>query len=54
MLPVPVVDPTSTTNTTVIGYGVFLLEVDGGGSSTNCYVKKTKGNDPFCAICTVP
>lgn len=53
LLPVPIVDPTSTTATTVIGYGLFLLEVN-GGSSSNYYVKKTNGNDPFCAIYAGP
>ena len=53
LLPVPIVDPNSPTNTTVIGYGLFLLMVN-GGSSSNYYVKKTNGNDPFCAIYAGP
>jgi len=53
LLPVPIVDPTTTTNTTVIGYGLFML-ITNGGSSSNFYVKQTNGNDPFCAIYAGP
>jgi Flp pilus assembly protein TadG len=49
LLAVPVVDPTSPTTTTVIGYGVFLLQADGQPSN---YYKSSAatGNEPYCAI----
>lgn len=53
LLPVPIVNPTSVANTTVIGYGQFLL-ITNGGSSSNYYVKGNNGNDPFCAIYAGP
>ena len=53
MLPVPIVDPTSPTNTTVIGFGLFLLEVN-GGTTSNFYKKGSNGNDPYCAIYAGP
>lgn len=53
LMAVPIVDPTSVTTTTVIGYGQFLL-ISNAGSSSNYYVKGTNGNDPFCAIYAGP
>ena len=56
LLPVPVVDPTSATSTTVIGYASFLLYSNGSNSdpTTNYYRHQTNGNDPFCAIYAGP
>jgi len=52
LLPVPVVDPTDPTHTTVLGFGQFLLYTNGANSD---YYKKTaNGNDPFCAIYAGP
>jgi hypothetical protein len=52
LLPVPIVNPTSASNTTVLGFGQFLLLTNGAGSD---YYKKTaNGNDPFCAIYAGP
>jgi hypothetical protein len=49
---VPIVDPTSPTTTTVMGYGLFLLYTNGTTTdpTSNYYAKTTNGNDPFCAI----
>jgi hypothetical protein len=49
LLAVPVVDPTDPSTTTVIGYGVFLLQANGPGTSTY-YQSKTNGSEPYCAI----
>jgi hypothetical protein len=49
LLAVPVVDPTNSNTTSVIGYGVFLLLANGPGTS-NYYKSTTNGNDPYCAI----
>jgi Flp pilus assembly protein TadG len=49
LLAVPIVDPTSPTSTTVIGYGQFLLLANGPGTS-NYYTRTNNGNDPFCAV----
>jgi hypothetical protein len=48
LIAVPVVDPISPTNTTVIGYAQFLLFTN--GSTSNYYTRNTNGNDPFCAL----
>jgi hypothetical protein len=53
LLPIPIVDPTDPTHTTVIGYGQFLLLANGPGTS-NYYTRNTNGNDPFCAIYAGP
>ena len=45
---VPVVDPTNTSTTTVLGYASFFLLSD-GRSNTNRYQSGT-GNDPYCAV----
>jgi len=52
LLPVPIVDPTDPTHTTVIGFGQFLLLSNGAGS--DYYKKNVNGNDPFCAIYAGP
>ena len=52
LIAVPIVNPTSTTETDVVGYGQFLLYTN--GSSSNYYTKNTNGNDPFCAIYAGP
>ena len=49
LLPVPIVHPRSSTQTDVVGYGVFLLYANGPGT-TNYYTRNTNGNSPFCAI----
>ena len=49
LIAVPIVDPTDSTHTSVIGYGQFLLLANGPGTS-NYYTKTTNGNDPFCAL----
>jgi len=49
LLAMPIVDPVDPTQTTVIGYGLFLLMANGPGA-TNYYTKNTNGNDPFCAL----
>jgi len=49
LLGVPIVDPLSSSQTDVIGYGQFLLLANGPGVSTY-YAKSTTGNDPYCAI----
>lgn len=51
LLGVPIVDPMSSSQTNVIGYGQFLLLANGPGVSTY-YAKGTNGNDPYCAIYT--
>jgi hypothetical protein len=48
LLAVPVVDPIDPNTTSVIGYGVFLLQAD--GQPSNYYKSSTNGNDPYCAI----
>lgn len=52
LLPVPIVDPTTTLNTTVIGYGSFLLYTN--GSPSNYYKQNSNGNSPYCAIYAGP
>ncbi len=52
LISMPIVDPTSTTSTTVLGYGSFLLLTN--GLPSNYYEKNTNGNDPFCAIYAGP
>jgi len=52
LLPVPIVDPTDPTHTTVLGFGQFLLLSNGNPS--DYYKKNTNGNDPFCAIYAGP
>jgi hypothetical protein len=47
LLPVAIVDPIDSTHTTVIGFGVFLLQAN--GSPSNYYKKNTNGNSPYCA-----
>jgi len=51
LLPVPIVNPTSTSTTTVIGYGQFLLLTNG---TSDYYKKNTHGNEGFCAIYAGP
>lgn len=59
LLTVPVLNPTTTTNTTVVGYGLYLLEtnasVSKGGvlSQSNLYTS-LNGNDAWCAIYAGP
>jgi Flp pilus assembly protein TadG len=48
LLAVPVVDPTSPSTTTVIGYGVFLLYAD--GQPSHYYKSNATGNEPYCAL----
>jgi len=48
LLPVPIVDPTDPTHTTVLGFGQFLLQSN--GSPSDYYKKATNGNDPYCAV----
>ena len=48
LIALPVVDPTSTTTTTVLGYAAFLLISDGTANSS--YYASGTGNDPFCAV----
>ena len=52
LLPVPVVLPSSTSNTTVVGYGAFLIYSN--GSTSDYYKKHTNGNSPYCAIYAGP
>ena len=52
LLPVPIVDPTDPTHTTVLGFGQFLLYSTGANS--DWYKKKTNGNDAFCAVYAGP
>ena len=49
LLPVPVVDPTDTTTTKVIGYAMMYLYANGPGTS-NYYTRGENGNDPYCAM----
>ena len=51
LLPVPIVNPTDPTTTTVLGYGQFLLLSNG---KSDYYKKTTTGNDPYCAIYAGP
>ena len=53
MIAVPLLNPVSTTQTTVVGYGLFLLLANGPGAS-NYYRRITNGNDPFCALYAGP
>jgi Flp pilus assembly protein TadG len=50
LISIPIVDPTSTTTTTVIGYGAFLLLVNGTGD----YYTKVNGNAAYCALYAGP
>jgi Flp pilus assembly protein TadG len=47
LLPVPIVNPTDPTHTTVLGFGQFLLQSNG---KSDYYKKATNGNDPYCAV----
>ena len=53
LIPVPIVDPLSPTDTNVIGYGQVLLLANGPGTSTY-YQTTTHGTDPYCAIYVGP
>jgi Flp pilus assembly protein TadG len=48
LIALPVVDPSSTSNTTVLGWAAFMLISDGTANS-KFYASGT-GNDPFCAV----
>jgi hypothetical protein len=52
LIAVPILNPVSTTETDVVGYGQFLLYTN--GTTSNYYTKTTNGNDPFCAIYAGP
>jgi Flp pilus assembly protein TadG len=52
LLPVPVVLPSTSTNTSVVGFGAFLLYSNGAAS--DYYKKSTNGNSPYCAIYAGP
>jgi hypothetical protein len=52
LLPVPIVDPTDPTHTTVLGFGQFLLY--SSGANSDWYKTKTNGNDAFCAVYAGP
>jgi Flp pilus assembly protein TadG len=52
LLPVPVIMPSTTTNTTVVGYGSFLLYAN--GATSDYYKKNSGGNTPYCAIYAGP
>ncbi len=52
IISMPIVDPTNPSNTTVLGYGSFLLLTN--GLPSNYYAKNTNGNSPFCAIYAGP
>jgi Flp pilus assembly protein TadG len=49
LIALPIVDPTSTSNTSVLGYAAFLLISDGTATSS-FYKSHSSGNDPYCAI----
>jgi hypothetical protein len=53
LLAMPIIDPTSASNTTVIGYGSFLLLANHTPTSTY-YKSNTNGNSAFCAIYAGP
>ena len=54
LLTAPVVWPvTSAVQTTVAGYGLFLLETD-NTSASQWYEKDTTGNDAYCAVYAGP
>lgn len=48
LIPVTIVNPINSAQTTVTGFGQFLLQTN--GSPSDFYVKTTNGNDGFCAI----
>jgi Flp pilus assembly protein TadG len=54
LLTVPVLNPTSTTVTTVVGYGLYMLEtnakVTGGNLNPSNLYTALNGNDAWCAI----
>lgn len=52
LLVVPIVSPQNVNITTVLGWGMFLLESN--GASSNWYEKNTNGNDGYCAIYVGP
>ena len=52
LLPVPVVLPSTTANTTVVGYGAFLLFSN--GATSDYYKMNTNGNSGYCAIYAGP
>ena len=53
LMVVPILNPTDSTTTTVLGFGEFLLLSD-GTTDSNYYQHETNGNDPFCAIYVGP
>ncbi|HJT88421.1 MAG TPA: pilus assembly protein TadG-related protein [Bryobacteraceae bacterium] len=52
LIPVIIVDPISPSNTTVLGYGEFLLLTN--GSPSDYYKRNTTGNEPFCGLYVGP
>ena len=52
LMVVPIVNPTSTSVSSVSGFGEFLLITN--GNSSNFYKHDANGNDPFCAIYVGP
>ena len=52
LIPVAIVDPVDPAHTYVSGYGMFLLLTN--ASPSDYYVKKTNGNDPYCAVYAGP
>jgi hypothetical protein len=45
---VPILNPVSPSNTTVLGWGAILLYSN--GSTSNYYQRNANGNDPYCAV----
>jgi Flp pilus assembly protein TadG len=56
LLPLLVAFPASSTQTTVFGYGQFLLLSNAGTNAapSSYYQSVTNGNDPFCAVYAGP
>jgi hypothetical protein len=54
LLTVPILNPTNSTTTTVVGYGLYMLEtnakVTAGTLVASDLYKKLTGNDAWCAI----
>jgi hypothetical protein len=58
MMPIPMVYPNTSANTTVVGYGQFLLISNTSSTGSSDYYEKGDGgvttngtgNDPYCAI----
>ena len=48
LIPVVIGDPVNSTDTNVIGFGVFLLLSN--GSPSDYYKKNSNGNSPYCAL----